>query len=174
MFSLTRQKIPFTILALMTVLLLAACGADRKETVTKTVDDFFEIKLGERVIKMQIAVLPGEVQRGLMFRKTMGWDEGMLFAFRRPQTMSFFMRNTSLPLDIGYISGTGELKEIYPMYPFDERTVISHGNDLQYALEMNQGWFKDRGVKPGDKLDLKALAAALKARGLDLQAAEMP
>jgi uncharacterized membrane protein (UPF0127 family) len=88
--------------------------------------------------------------------------------------MSFYMRNTSLPLDIGFFSPDGELKEIYPMYPFDERTVTSRSSDLRYALEMNQGWFKANGVKPGARIETKALAAALLARGLQLQITPLP
>jgi uncharacterized membrane protein (UPF0127 family) len=144
---------------------LTACGDKRDAaTAAKTVNDYFEIKIGARAVKMQLAILPDEVQRGLMFRKTMGRDEGMLFVFPRSQQMSFWMRNTTLPLDIGYIDRDGVLREIYPMYPLDEKSVPSRGRDLQFALEMNQGWFKDRGVKPGDKLDLAALKAAIRAR----------
>jgi hypothetical protein len=59
------------------------------------------------------------------------------------------------------------IAEIYPLLPYDERTVSSHGDQLQYALEMRQGWFAANGVRPGARVDLKAVAAAIKARGLD-------
>jgi uncharacterized membrane protein (UPF0127 family) len=95
----------------------------------------------------------------------------MVFVFTRPQPQGFWMRNTPLPLDIGYFDGQGVLREIYPMYPHDERTVMSRSREIQFCLEMNQGWFKDRGVKPGAQLDLKALAEALRARGLKPEAA---
>ena len=62
---------------------------------------------------------------------------------------------------------SGELAEIYPLLPFDERTVRSHGDRLQFALEMNQNWYRDHGLKPGAKLDLVALAEALKARDFE-------
>ncbi|MBA4138129.1 MAG: hypothetical protein C0518_12505 [Opitutus sp.] len=158
---------PLLVLACSFFLLgaLTACGDKRDAAATpKTVNDYFEIKIGAQKVKMQLAVLESEVQRGLMFRKSMGRDEGMLFVFPRSQQMGFWMRNTTLPLDIGYIDREGVLREIYPLYPLDEKTVTSRGRDLQFALEMNQGWFKDRGVKPGDKLDLAALREALKAR----------
>ena len=149
--------------------LLSACGGSdaAKSAAPKTVEDRFAIRIGDRVVQMQIAALPAELQKGLMFRKTMGEDEGMLFVFTRGQQQGFWMRNTELPLDIGYIDPTGELKEIYPMYPRDERTVTSRSRDIQFCLEMNQGWFKRHDIKPGAKLDLKAVAEALKARGLD-------
>lgn len=147
--------------------LLTACGDKAAATAApKTVDDYFPIKIGNQTVRMQLAVLPDELQRGLMFRTQLGRDDGMLFVFARKQPMSFWMRNTKLPLDIGYLDGNGVLREIYPMYPLDERAVPSRARDLQFALEMNQGWFKERGVKPGDKLDLNALREALKARDL--------
>ena len=157
--------------ALISVVLLlgalTACGekAEAKGGGPKTVDDFFPLKIGSQTVKMQLAVRPEEVQRGLMFRKSLGRDEGMLFVFQQKQQMSFWMRNTTVPLDIGYIDGNGVLREIYAMQPRDESSITSRARDLQFALEVNQGWFKERGVKIGDKLDLAALRDALKARG---------
>jgi uncharacterized membrane protein (UPF0127 family) len=146
---------------------LTACGGkDKADAAPKTVNDYFAIKIGAQTVQMQIAALPDETQRGLMFRKSLGRDEGMLFVFTRPQPMSFWMRNTTVPLDIGYIDGEGVLREIYPLYPLDEKPVPSRARDLQFALEVNRGWFKERGVKPGDKLDLAAVRAALVARDL--------
>jgi uncharacterized membrane protein (UPF0127 family) len=89
----------------------------------------------------------------------------MLFLYTRPTQMNFWMHDTEIPLNIGYFDPGGVLKETYEMYPHDERTVSSHARDLQFALEMNQGWYKQAGVKPGAQLDLKAVAEALKARG---------
>jgi len=157
---------------LLGLTLLAGCSrADSgKDTAFKTVDDRFGIRVGERTVQMQLAVRADEQEKGLMFRQSMGADEGMLFVFGVPQQMGFWMRNTLIPLDIGYFDSSGELKEIYPMYPRDERTVSSHGRNLQFCLEMNQGWFKQNGVRPGAKLDLKAVADAIRARGLKPEA----
>lgn len=156
----------------LSVLLTACGGSDSvKNADPKSADDRFAIKVGDRTVQMQIAALPAELQKGLMFRKTMGGDEGMLFVFTSPQPQGFWMRNTTLPLDIGYFDPAGELKEIYPLYPLDERTVTSRSRNIQFCLEMNQGWFQRHNVKPGAKLDLKAVAEALKARGLKPEAA---
>jgi uncharacterized membrane protein (UPF0127 family) len=150
-------------------LLFSACGRSdaAKDAPLKTVDDRFPIRMGDQVVQMQLAVLPAEMERGLMFRQSLGEDEGMLFVFARPQQQGFWMRNTYIPLDIGYLDPSGELKEIYPMYPRDERSVTSRSRDIQFCLEMNQGWFKRHEVKPGARLDLKAVAEALRARGFD-------
>ena len=159
-----RRSLPF--LALFA--LLTACGGSdvARNAEPNTVDDHFAIKVGDRTVQMQVAAKLPEVQKGLMFRKTMGEDEGMLFVFTAPQQQSFWMRNTTLPLDIGFFDPAGELKEIYPMHPLDERKVASRSRNIQFCLEMNQGWFKRNDVRPGAKLELKAVAEALKARGL--------
>jgi uncharacterized protein len=153
---------------LLGLMVLTGCGgaADQPAATVKTVDDRFSIKVGERTVQMQIAARPEELQKGLMFRTAMGPDEGMLFVFTQPQPQGFWMRNTILPLDIGYFEATGELKEIYPMYPHDEKTVSSRSHAIQFCLEMNQGWYRQNNVKPGAQLDLAAVAAALQARGL--------
>ncbi|MBI5691250.1 MAG: DUF192 domain-containing protein [Verrucomicrobia bacterium] len=116
---------------------------------------------------MQLAVRPLEMQRGLMERRDLGRDDGMIFIYDRPQAMSFWMRNTPTPLDIGFFRGDGVLAEIYPLHPFDEKSVSSRSTDLQFALEVNQGWYRENGIKPGAKLDLAAVAAALRERGFD-------
>ena len=55
----------------------------------------------------------------------------------------------------------------HPLQPFDETSVKSRSKQLKFALEMNQGWFAAHGVRSGAKLDLAAVAAALKARGAE-------
>ena len=150
----------------LSVLFTACGGSDAARNAgPKTVDDRFAIKVGERTVQMQVAAMLPEVKKGLMFRKSMAEDEGMLFVFTAPQQQSFWMRNTTLPLDIGFFDPAGELKEIYPMHPLDERLVASRSRNIQFCLEMNQGWFKRNDARPGVKLDLKAVAEALKARG---------
>lgn len=152
---------------------LVACGKEKRAeaaapaAATKTASDFFPIKVGERTVRMQLAVRPAEMQRGLMERRDLGKDDGMIFLYEKPQRMSFWMRNTPTPLDIGFFNAEGVLEEVYPMHPFDETSVASHGEQLQFALEMKQGWYRENGVKPGARLDRPALAAALRERGFD-------
>ncbi len=147
-------------------MLAAGCGAKAPEPVAavRTAADYFPIKVGDQTVRMQLAVLPQEMERGLMERRDLAPDQGMIFVYRSPQQMTFWMHNTPTPLDIGYFNAAGELVEIYPMLPYDEKTIASRSRDLKFALEMNLNWYREHGVKPGAKLDLKALAAAVKAR----------
>ncbi len=137
-----------------------ATGAEAKGP-----DAFFPLAVGGKALRVQVVVTEPEQQRGLMGRRDLGADDGMVFVYPLPQQMSFWMKNTPTPLDIGFFKEDGTLGEIYAMYPFDETPVRSVGADYTLALEVNQGWFAKQGLKPGAKLDHAQLAAALRARG---------
>lgn len=137
-----------------------ATGAD-----VKPVTEFFPFAVGNKTLRIQVVVLESEMQRGLMGRKDLGEDDGMVFVYPAPQQMSFWMKNTPMPLDIGFFKEDGTLGEVYPLYPYDETAVRSKGEDYTLALETNQGWFAKNGLKPGAKADLRQLADALRARG---------
>lgn len=155
---------------MIAALAITGCGrgdAERGRAAEKPATTFFEVGVGDRVVQMQLAVKPREMERGLMERRDLKAEEGMLFVYAGEQRMSFWMRNTPTPLDIGFFTADGILREVYPMHPFDETGVQSRGERMKFALEVNQGWFVKNGVKPGAKLDLKALAEALRARGIE-------
>ncbi|HTO04011.1 MAG TPA: DUF192 domain-containing protein [Opitutus sp.] len=156
--------------AFVAIVLLPLAGCDRQKseaavTDRKSVADYFEIRVGDKPVRVQVAVLDDEMQRGLMERRDLAPNDGMLFVYDRPQSMSFWMRNTPTPLDIGFFDQRGKLLEIYALHPFDETGVKSRSAELLFALETNQGWFRENGIKPGAQFDMKALAAALEARG---------
>ncbi len=150
---------------------LAGCGQGHSgETALpapKGAGEFFPIGVGGRTVRLQLALQLPEMQRGLMERRDLGPDDGMIFVYERPQRLSFWMRNTPTPLDIGFFRPDGTLAEVYPLHPFDETRVASRGEELQFAVELNQGWFREHGVRPGARLDLAAVRAALRARGSD-------
>lgn len=151
-------------------LVFAGCGAGKPAAgapAAKTVFDHFAVEVGGHAANLEIAVTPAEQERGLMQRPDLGPDEGMLFVYAEPQQMSYWMRNTPEPLDIAYLTRDGAVAEMYALLPLDERPVNSHGDAMQFALEMPKGWFAAHGVRPGDRVDLKAVADALRARGFD-------
>ena len=98
-----------------------------------------------------------------MFRSALDPDAGMLFVFPRARRMSFWMRNTAIPLDIGFFDSDGRLREIHALRPFEERPVVSQSDQLRFALEVNRGWFSAHGVKPGALIDMEALMKILAA-----------
>jgi uncharacterized protein len=158
-------------------LALAGCGSGRTADAAppgKGPSDHFTINVGGHPAWLQIAVLAQEQEHGLMQRPDLGKDEGMVFVYARPQAQSYWMRNCPEPLDIAFATPDGVIAEIYPMYPFDERPVQSHSDQIQFAVEMLQGWYAANGVRPGAGIDLKALEGALKARGFDPKAYGLP
>lgn len=105
--------------------------------------------LGPKEIVAEQAVTPEQVQTGMMFRKEMGEDEGMLFIFGGPHRASFWMRNTLLPLSCAYIDPAGTILELHDMKPLDESGIPAGSDQVQYVLEMKQGWFERNKIAPG-------------------------
>lgn len=106
---------------------------------------------GMHVLNVEVARSPQEHSIGLMFRKSMPTNDGMLFIFDRPGQQCFWMKNTLLPLSIAFISDDGNIANIDEMKP---QTLDSHCStkDVRYVLEMNSGWFAKRGIKAGTKI----------------------
>jgi uncharacterized membrane protein (UPF0127 family) len=105
----------------------------------------------ETTFTAEIADIPDELRFGLMFRESMPEDHGMLFVFQTDTTTGFWMQNTYIPLSVAFIDVTGKIVDIQDMEPLDE-TLHSPEGTYRYALEMNQGWFEDNGIEPGDRL----------------------
>jgi uncharacterized membrane protein (UPF0127 family) len=105
---------------------------------------------GMHVLRVQVAQTPDQQATGLMFRKTMGTNEGMLFIFDEPRQQCFWMKNTLLPLSVAFIADDGGVVNIDDMKP---QTLDSHCSTkpVRFVLEMNVGWFDKRGIKAGSK-----------------------
>jgi uncharacterized membrane protein (UPF0127 family) len=110
--------------------------------------------LGERIpVQVEIADTGAERQTGLSGRTTLAEDAGMLFVFDQEQPLSFWMKDTLIPLSIAYISADGRIVDIQDMQPLDE-TPHPSAEPAQYALEVNQGFFTEQGVAVGDTVEL--------------------
>ncbi|HEX2102000.1 MAG TPA: DUF192 domain-containing protein, partial [Candidatus Synoicihabitans sp.] len=92
-----------TLLVLCWGLIAAGCGGgDEPAATPKPAEHYFPIEVGGRTVELQLAIAPAELERGLMFRRDLKSNQGMLFLFSQPQQMGFWMRNTPTPLDIGF------------------------------------------------------------------------
>lgn len=152
---------------MLSALLATGCSDEVTPATPAPANTWFPLRVGDQTVQVQLAITTAEMRRGLMHRESLAPDHGMIFLYPRPQRLSFYMRNTSIPLDIGYFTLTGELREIYPMFPFDETSVASRSTNIQFALEMNQGWFAEHGVRPGAMLHFEDLREAVRTRGFD-------
>lgn len=103
-------------------------------------------------LDVEVANSDTKRQQGLMYRKELAKDRGMLFLWPQSNTKCMWMKNTSLPLSVAYLSNDGVIQEIYNMVPFSEDSVCS-ANSTRIALEVNAGWFEENGIAVGDKLD---------------------
>lgn len=144
---------------LLISLLLNSCWADGKEKgKEKEKVEFLHknIVVGKVKLNVEIADTDALRSQGLMHRQKMANDHGMLFIFDKEKILSFWMKNTFIPLSIGYFDSNRKLLEIIDMKPMtsvmDRKTPLYRSRKpAKYALEVNQGWFKKHKIGPGTK-----------------------
>ena len=110
------------------------------------------ISVGGKTVTAEVADEPQERVTGLMFRKNLASDSGMLFVMPEPEHAAFWMKNTTLPLSVAYINQSGMILEIHDLQPLDEKPVPSAFSNIAYALEMEQGWFARNRILAGDRI----------------------
>ena len=111
------------------------------------------VQLGNMPFVLEIADSYASRERGLMFRKSMPADHGMLFVFDHPEVLGFWMKNTHIALDIIYLDADGRVLTIKQMKPLDEKSVSSE-RPAKYAIEINAGMAQTAGVRQGDVIHL--------------------
>jgi uncharacterized membrane protein (UPF0127 family) len=169
-------------LGLVALLLAAGCEKEKPAMPPSTVTpkppvetaanqaqpklETIQLYLGAAELTAEIADENHERQAGMMHRTTMPENEGMLFVFPYPHQAGFWMKNTTVPLSIAYIDRASRVVEIYDLLPGNTQPVESRSARIQYALEVNQGWFAKNGIKPGTVLatDLGSLAVSVRAK----------
>jgi len=152
--SALRSGLNFKLLIVFVLCASAACCASgRLQSVQLNIE---RAGLPPLAINTELARTQKERSDGLMHRKHLVDGAGMLFIFDRDQVMSFWMKNTLIPLSIAFIAADGRIVEIKDMQPHDLNPVIS-SRSVRYALEVPQGWFSRAGVKPGDVILLEGL-----------------
>ena len=161
------------IAAVVLALSLAGCGGpaedqgasdaeapDERSTVARPGTETLTIETsGDSNVKVRIEVADetNEMQRGLMDRTALAEDSGMLFVYPEERELSFWMRNTLIPLSIAFMDSNGRIVDIQDMKPLDD--VPPHytsAEPARYALEVNKGFFDERGVEVGDTAKLPA------------------
>lgn len=120
-----------------------------------------ELTAGFHRIEAEVAARDDQRQTGLMNRRTMPSQRGMLFAFPVANTYCMWMRNTFIPLSVAFIDENGVILNIEDMAPHSEENHCAR-RPASYALEMNKGWFAQRGIVAGGRL--KGLERAPRAR----------
>ena len=110
-----------------------------------------ELTAGIHLIHAEVANTMESRTQGLMFRKYLGPNEGMLFVFPRAEPHCFWMKNTLIPLSIAFLDGEGKIVSTAEMQPMTENTHCAAA-PAKFALEMSSGWFAAKGLEPGATL----------------------
>jgi uncharacterized membrane protein (UPF0127 family) len=112
-----------------------------------------QIQIGDETLDVELAETREEQAKGLRFRQTLAEDSGMLFIFPKPQRLSFWTKDASIPLSIAYIQPDGKIVQIRSMKPYDETPIPSLSDSVSYALLVNQGWFERHGISAGTVIE---------------------
>ena len=105
--------------------------------------------VGAEEVSTELAMKPVEIFTGMMWRTNMPENTAMLFVFPSAEPRAFYMRNTLVPLSLAYIDPEGVIAEIHDLQPRDESSVPSKAENIQFVLEVPQGWFKRHNISPG-------------------------
>jgi len=114
---------------------------------------------GKTNIATEVAISSAEQEQGLMFRTSIGDNDGMLFVYAKPQLIQMWMRNTYIPLDMVFIGADGAVSRIAAAEPLSD-AVIASGPPALAVLELKSGTANRIGLKPGDHIDSPALRGA--------------
>lgn len=115
-----------------------------------------DLQINERVLKVEVAVEIEDQMRGLQFRKSLERNRGMLFVYERPTYLRFWMKNTTIPLDLAYLDENGKILQIIKLNPLDLATRKAK-YPSKYAIEVNRGWFEENEIGVGDVVEIPEL-----------------
>ncbi|HPJ37409.1 MAG TPA: DUF192 domain-containing protein [Spirochaetota bacterium] len=104
-------------------------------------------------LHVEIANTDAARQQGLMFRKNMKQNYGMIFVFQDEKPLTFWMKNTYIPLSIAYVASHGVINEIYNMKPLDISITYPSLLPARYAIEVNKGWFEKNQISEGCRVE---------------------
>lgn len=119
-----------------------------------TKNEIIQISVDGNLLQVEIADTETKRRIGLMSRKSLKENEGMLFIFPVADYLSFWMKNTYIPLSIGYFNEDKRLIDIFNMKPNQTKEYYNASEKVIYALEVNQGWFQKKGIHKFSVLEL--------------------
>ena len=110
-------------------------------------------KTGPHRFTVEVAETPAQMEQGLMFRRTLADDAGMLFDYKQPTLATMWMRNTLIPLDMLFVDAQGRIVNIYERAVPESDNVIAAAAPVRYVIELNGGTAARLGMAPGDKVE---------------------
>jgi uncharacterized membrane protein (UPF0127 family) len=146
-----RQALMPPIRLLQLVFLLAAASAAATVSAQAPRLPTAQLTSGIHLITAEVAANDAARGRGLMFRQGLLPNHGMLFVFENKSVHCMWLRNTLIPLSVAFVEDDGTIVNIEDMKPHDESRHCAK-QPVRYALEMTEGWFAQKGIRPGMKL----------------------
>jgi uncharacterized protein len=107
---------------------------------------------GRYSFKVEVAETPAQLEQGLMFRRELAPDAGMLFDFKQPTMATMWMRNTLIPLDMLFVDARGRIVNIYERAVPESDAIIAAAAPVRVVIELNGGTAERLGIKPGDRV----------------------
>jgi hypothetical protein len=117
-----------------------------------------KVYFGKTKLTVEIADTTERQRIGLMFRKYLPEDQGMLFDFKQPAIQHFWMKDTPISLSIAFLSETGEVLRITDMVAYDDQHIHASPDGTRFALEVNRGWFQKKGIQVGDQAVIEGIS----------------
>jgi uncharacterized membrane protein (UPF0127 family) len=150
-FFLSQNPAMNTLVTGLLSVALLGCGTSHAQDAPQLDLPRIKLGVGMYLVDTQVAATPQQRAIGLMLRKQMPQAEGMLFVFEQAGQQCFWMKNTLLPLTAAFVADDGTIVNLADMRP---QTLESHCSTkpVRFVLEMNQGWFAQKGIKAGFKL----------------------
>ncbi|MFN3453720.1 MAG: DUF192 domain-containing protein [Pseudobdellovibrio sp.] len=146
-------RLSWLIVLTVSVLFNANVGAKEQSAISFSKQ---KIQIGSKIITVEVAKTPEQHERGLMFRKSLPQDQGMLFIFEKEEPLNFWMKNTLIDLSIAYIDKNKTIVDLQEMMAYSGAEIYMKtypsAVPAMYALEMNKNWFSTNKIKKGDKL----------------------
>jgi len=137
------RKLGYLLISMTTFLLAVPLCPSLAQTAST-----IQLKAGPHLISAEVAATPDSRDHGLMKRKSLAPDRGMLFIFPEAHRHCMWMKNTDLPLSVAFLEDNGAVVNIADMKPHTENYHCA-ARPIRYALEMNSGWFLRKGLGPG-------------------------
>jgi len=118
-------------------------------------DERIEVVIRGQSFHIEVARTAEQKQQGLMNRKSLGDREGMIFVYETDQHLAFWMKNTTIPLTLAFLSKDGQIMQIEQLKPLSLKSVVSE-RAVRYGLELPAGVLEELGVEVGDRIQLPA------------------
>lgn len=160
--NLVRARTLFLVLTILFAATSASCGRESSGPIEAQSAALprATIRIGDRSLMVEVAATPETRERGLMYRGNLPADEGMIFIFPVEEPLVFWMKNTLIPLDVGFFDASGRLVNYRTMQPDPEgtadsdRVLYSSTGPALYAVETTAGWFERNRIGRDARLDL--------------------